>query len=228
LLSGPSRRFSQLALLSIAELLVMGLWFSASAVVPQLTREWRLSGPQASWMTMSVQLGFVVGALASALLNLADRVSPRLLVAASALAGAAANAAIPLLGAGPTTAVILRFATGFALGGVYPPGMKLIASWFKEDRGLGIGVLIGALTTGSALPHLMNALPVFGIAGLPPWRGVLVASSVLAALGAALAAVSIEARPHLTRSAPFDWRFVGRVFTHKPTRLANFGYLGHM
>ena len=59
------------------------------------------------------------------------------------------------------------------LAGVYPPGMKLVATWCLHDRGFGIGVLIGAITVGSALPHLVNALPVFGDPGLPHWRGVL-------------------------------------------------------
>src|SRR5436190_14363263 len=139
----------------------MGLWFSASAVVPQLAREWGLDGRGKAWMTMSVQIGFVAGTLLSALLNLADRMEARLLVAASALAGAAVNAAIPLLGAGPRGALVLRFLTGACIAGVYPPGMKLMASWCKTDRGLGIGLLVGALAVGSAMPHLLNALALF-------------------------------------------------------------------
>lgn len=225
----PSRRrWSQLALVSIAELLAMGLWFSGSAVVPQLTREWDLSASHASWVTMSVQLGFVAGALGSALLNLADRVPVRALVSASTALAAIATAAIPLLPVGPWQAIGLRFATGLALAGVYPPGMKLVASWFKHDRGLGIGVLIGALTLGNALPHLLNGLSILGAAGMPPWRAVLLTASALAMLGALLAAVSLEPGPFLARNAPFDWRFASRVLTDRPTRLANFGYLGHM
>ena len=160
-MSGPllNRKWTQVGLLAVVELLAMTVWFSASAVVPQLTVEWGLSGPQKSWLTMSVQIGFVAGAVLSAVLNLADRFAAHRLVAVSALVAAGANAAIPVLGVGPGPPSVLRFLTGFALAGVYPPGMKIVASWCKEDRGLGIGILVGFITLGSAVPHLLNACP---------------------------------------------------------------------
>ncbi|MFN2142097.1 MAG: MFS transporter, partial [Candidatus Promineifilaceae bacterium] len=125
-------------LLSFAELLVMGLWFSASAVTPTLANVWGLSGGQVAWLTMAVTVGFVVGALFSALTNLADIYLPRYVFFISAMIGAAATALIPLSG-GFLPAVVLRLLTGFALAGVYPVGMKIMATWMKEDRGLGIG-----------------------------------------------------------------------------------------
>jgi MFS family permease len=212
----------------------MAVWFSASAVVPQLTKEWSLSGGQKSWLTMSVQIGFVAGALLSAALNLSVRFPAHRLFAVSALGAALANASIPLSGAGPGPALALRFLTGFALAGVYPPGMKLVASWCREDRGLGIGILVAATTLGSAVPHLLNALPVFGAGraggagGMPPWRGVLLATSVLALLSALLSLLVVRPGPYLGKSPPFDWRQAALVLTDRPTRLANFGYLGHM
>jgi MFS family permease len=221
-----NRKWAQVGLLAAAELLAMTVWFSASAVVPQLTAEWDLSGGQRSWLTMSVQIGFVAGALLSAVLNLADRFAAHRLFAVSALVAAGANAAIPLLDAGPSPTLALRFLTGFALAGVYPPGMKLVASWCKEDRGLGIGILVGALTLGSGVPHLLNAL--FGESGMPPWRAVLLATSVLAVVAGLLGAAVIRPGPFLGKAPPFDWRFAGRVLADRPTRLANFGYLGHM
>jgi len=221
-----NRKWTQVGLLAVTVLLAMTVWFSASAVVPQLTTEWGLSGAQKSWLTMSVQIGFVLGALLSALLNLADRLPVQRLFAVSALAAAAANAAIPLLDAGLGPSLALRFLTGVALAGVYPPGMKLVASWCKEDRGLGIGLLVGALTLGSGVPHLLNAFS--GEGGMAAWRGVLLATSVLTVAAAVLAIVLIRPGPFLGKAPPFDWRFAGRVFTDRPTRLANFGYLGHM
>ncbi|HSU83860.1 MAG TPA: MFS transporter [Thermoanaerobaculia bacterium] len=223
-----SRKWTQVGLLAATILLAMTVWFSASAVVPQLTAEWKLSGGESSWLTMSVQIGFVLGALLSALLNLADRVPAHRLVAGSALLAAAANAAIPLLGVGLAPALALRFLTGIALAGVYPPGMKLVASWCREDRGFGIGILVGALTLGSGVPHLLNALPVFGTGGMPPWRSVLLATSAQSAIAGLLAAAFIHPGPYLGKAPPFDWRYAGRVLADRPTRLANFGYLGHM
>lgn len=216
-----------LLLLAFAELLAMALWFSASAVLPQLTAAWDLSGTLQSWFTMSVQIGFVVGALTSAMTNAPDRFAPQRLVAACALAGALANGAIALWVTSPEPALVLRFLTGFFLAGVYPPGMKLAASWCKEDRGLGLGVLVGALAVGSALPHLLNAFPWGGEAGLPEWRPVLGVASGLAIVGA-LVVLRVSLGPHVAAAARFDWREAFRAVGAPGVRLANLGYLGHM
>ena len=224
----PPLKWLNLSLLALACLLAMTLWFSASAVVPQLTEEWGLDGAQKAWLTMSVQIGFVVGAMLSAFLNLADRWDTRRLLAVSAIAGAAFNAAIGLFDLELGIAILLRFLTGVSLAGVYPPGMKLVASWCREDRGLGIGMLVGALTFGSAMPHLLNALPLFGDAGMPPWRPALLASSVMALFAGIIGWTLIKSGPFAERAAPFNWRFAIQTFVDRPTRLANFGYLGHM
>jgi MFS family permease len=221
-------KWRNLGLLMLAELFAMSLWFSASAVIPQLTREWSLDGGGQSWLTMTVQAGFVVGALVSAWLNLADRIAPNRLIAAGAAIGALTNAAI-ILSQGPASAMVLRFLTGFCLAVVYPPGMKLIASWTSADRGLGIGLLVGAITIGSASPHLINGLPIFGGAsGLPPWRAVLLTASASAVLGAAVAWRFVRSGPLLPATSRFNWRYALVGLSDRPTRLANFGYLGHM
>lgn len=221
-------KWRNLSLLVAGEILVLGLWFSASAVLPQMTEEWRLSGAMQSWMTMSVQIGFVVGALLSALLNLPDRVPASRLIAWSALGGAAANGAIALPDHSPALALIFRFVTGMGLAGTYPPAMKLAATWCKEDRGLGIGLLVGGIVLGKSVPHLLNALPLLGEGGMPPWRAVLVVTSALAAFGALIVGAGVRGGPFLSEMAPFNWRYAGRVLTQRPTRLATFGYLGHM
>ncbi len=224
-----TRKWRSLWLLALAEMLAMSLWFSASAVIPQLTEEWRLGGAGQSWLTMSVQLGFVVGALLSAVLNLADRMAARRLVALSALLGAAFNTAIAFFVHAPLPAIVLRFLTGMTLAGVYPPGMKLMATWCKEDRGLCIGLLVGALTVGSAMPHLFSALPILGgVAGIPPWRPVLLIASASAIVGGLIAAGFVEAGPLHAEAAPFEPRYAGRALSERGPRLANFGYLGHM
>ncbi|MGD8328011.1 MAG: MFS transporter [Acidobacteriota bacterium] len=224
-----SEKWRRLWLLTVGELLAMALWFSASAVVPQLTREWDLTGSQQSWLTISVQAGFVIGALFSALINLADRIPAQHLVAISTLAGAGCNAAIALFADAPGIAIVLRALTGVCLAGVYPPGMKLMATWCKEDRGLGIGLLVGALTIGSASPHLINALPILGgEAGMPPWRSVLLVASASAAFGALLVGAFAKPGPFLPTASRFNWRYATRALGERPSRLANFGYLGHM
>ncbi|MDA0684217.1 MAG: MFS transporter [Bacteroidetes bacterium] len=216
-----------ITLLSLATLLSLSLWFSASAVIPQLTREWGLSGSMQAWMTMSVQIGFVAGALLSAVLNLADKMEANKLVALSALLGAAVNACIPLLSTGPESAIVFRFLTGAAMAGVYPPAMKIIASWTSGDRGKFIGLLVGALTIGSGMPHLLNALSA-GASGIPPWRLVLYGTSIQAALAAVIAWFFIRSGPFLGRASAFSWKHAASGLSDRPTRLANFGYFGHM
>jgi len=206
----------------------MSLWFSASAVVPQLASEWSLSGSGQAWLTMSVQIGFVCGALGMAVLNIADRIPAPRLIAYSALAGAAFNACIPLFTTGPGLAIPLRFLTGVSIAGVYPPGMKIMASWCKEDRGLCIGLMVGALTVGSGMPHLLAALSAGDGTGIPPWRPVLLGTSAQALLGAVVAWRWIYTGPFLGKATKFDWHHATAGLTNRATRLANFGYFGHM
>lgn len=222
-----AKRF-QLALLVVAELGGMTLWMSGSAVVPQLAEDWQLTSSQKSWMTMSVQIGFVIGALLSSVFNLADRMSARYLFAVSAAAGGLFNAAIAVLKPPVAIALVLRFLTGVTLAGIYPPAMKLVATWCKRDRGLGIGLLVAAIALGKSVPHLLNGLPAFGDGGMPPWRPVLIATSAFAWIAALLTATLVRSGPHLAASAPIDLRYAVRALSHRPTRLANIGYLGHM
>ena len=210
-------------LLAIAELLAMSLWFSASAVTPILSAEWKLDAGGTAWLTMAVQLGFVAGALLVALFNIADLWSPRLVVCAGALIGAAANALIPLMAHGLAQAVPLRFVTGMALAAVYPVGMKILATWTKEDRGFGIGILVGALTLGSASPHLVRAL-----GGISDWASLLNTTSLLAVAGGLITLFAGQLGPHRAARARFQWRYVGHTFTDRGLLLANLGYLGHM
>ena len=218
-----SAKWRTLILLAVAELLGMSVWFSASAVVPALTREWALDDSGRAWLTMSVQIGFVAGALGSALLNLADRIPATRLFTACALLAAAATAAIPLFAPGLAVALPLRFLTGLFLAGVYPVGMKIAATWTREDRGLAIGLLVGALTVGSASPHLVNAL-----GGVTAWRPVLWIAAGMAVAGALIAAFLLAEGPYRTASPRFDWRYAGRIAGDRPLLLANLGYLGHM
>ena len=199
----------------------MSLWFSASAIVPSLTAEYRLSGFSQSLFTSGVQIGFVIGSLTSALLSLADRIDPRRFFMAATLLGAAANAAILLVEPTSSLVVLLRVVTGISMAGIYPVGMKLAATWAKGDMGLMVGLLVGALTLGSAAPHLFNA---FG--GLD-WRFTLAAASATALIAALLINL-VGLGPIVTASPRFDPGAVLWAWKHKALRLANLGYLGHM
>ena len=152
-----------LAVLACAELLGMALWFTGSAVGPTLARAWDLSSSQVGWLTTAVQLGFVVGTAISALLNLADVVPAKRLFAIAAVLGAAAN--LPLAFTNTYgVALLSRFVSGACLAGVYPPAMKMASTWFRAQRGLAVGVIVGALTLGKATPYLAQALETVSVA----------------------------------------------------------------
>ena len=219
---GLPQRWRALALLATAELLSMSLWFSGAAVLPALKLEWTLSESSAGWLTIAVQLGFVVGTLLSAFLNLPDVLSPKYLVAGAAVLGAAANGAFGYFAEGPALGITLRFLTGMFLAGVYPPGMKILATWFRRSRGLALGVLVGALTLGKASSYLINGV------GSANWRVNILFISLLAVIGALLILLFVENGPFALAIAPFDWRQVIEVFKNRGVRLASFGYFGHM
>jgi len=210
-----------IAILALCQLLAMALWFSASAVVPQLVAEYHLSGFMQSALTSGVQLGFVAGCLVSAFFGLADRLELRRFVAGSALLGAAANALLLVVDPSSGWMPLIRFVTGMAMAGVYPVGMKLASTWADGDMGLMVGILVGALTLGSASPHLFNAF-----AGVD-WR-VPVAASSAAALAAALLIGFAGVGPNRAPAPRFDPRAILDAWRDVPLRLANLGYLGHM
>lgn len=216
----PSR-WRMLALLATAELFGMSLWFAANAVASMLRAEWQLSGSEVAWLTTVVQLGFVAGTAVSAVLNLADVIPARVLFATSAILGALANAS--LLGAGGyALALTTRFATGFFLAGVYPPAMKMAATWFRARRGLAIGTVVGALTVGKAVPYLVHAVPGAGVSG------VVLTTSTAALLAALLVFSLYSDGPYQFPPRPFSWGLVGVVVRERKWRLATGGYLGHM
>lgn len=211
-----------MALLSAAELLGMSVWFSASAVVPALQSELHLSNSTSSWLTLAVQIGFVAGTLLSAVFNLPDVMEARYLFAICATAAGLTNVAFAEYVQGSTTAIALRFFTGFFLAGVYPPGMKIMATWFRRSRGTAIGVLIGALTLGKASPYLVNSL------GTENWRTNVLVVSFLPLFAALLVALFVRKGPYSLPAAKFDITQVTKVFGNRGVRLANFGYFGHM
>lgn len=217
-----SGRWQALSVIATAVVLSLTTWFSATAVTPELKSVWHLSDTAVAWLTNAVQLGFVAGALIASLVNLPDIVRlNRLMAAATALAGVA-NAGL-LLEPGPGAAIAFRFLTGVALAAVYPPAMKIVATWFIRNRGLALGTVIGALSLGSALPHLFRALgQTF------PWQWVVGATSLMAFVASLIFLLMVREGPYPFSKAVFNPREIGAVFRDRNLLLANIGYFGHM
>ncbi len=210
-----------LGLVALATVLANATWFSATAVVPALERQWSLTPAGAAWLVAVVQIGFVLGSIGAALLNLPDRLEPRRLIAGAAVVAGLANAAL-LLAQGLLTALPVRFLVGVALAGVYAPAVRLVATYFARGRGLATGVVVGALTLGSGTPHLVRSV------GSISWETTIVATSILAAL-AALAIRPVRNGPGAAASPPLDIGAAVRALARqRPLRLTTMGYLGHM
>lgn len=211
-----------LTVLCLAVVLTLSVWFAGTAAVPALLAEGAITSGRAGWLTAAVQLGFVAGTLVSALLSLADRRDPRLLFLACALLAAGATLAQTLVPPAGGAALLLRFIAGAAMAGVYPVGMKLAASWAKGDLGLLIGLLVGAVTLGSALPHLLPSL----LGGIG-WRTAYYGAGALAAAGGLLV-LAFRPGPLLGARPPFRPAQALEAWRNRGLRLANLGYLGHM
>ncbi len=211
----------QLWILAVALVLSMSTWFSTAAVLAQLRDDWGLTRSQGAWLTLAVQLGFVVGAVTSAATNLSDRMEPKRLILIGAAGAALANGVVVLFDSfGP--AVVARLVTGAFLAAVYPPALKAMSAWYRKGRGLALGVMIAALTLGSALPHLVNAL------GGLEWRATLLIASGLTLGGGLIADRAGRAGPYATGTASFDPSQVVRIASQRDFRLASLGYFGHM
>ncbi|MEP7182536.1 MAG: MFS transporter [Betaproteobacteria bacterium] len=214
-------KLASIAIIAFCQVAAMALWFSASAIIPALVAEFRLSPFQQAALTSGVQAGFVLGCLASAILGLPDRVDPRRLFAVCAGVGGVANALLLAVDPAGIVAPLLRVVTGACMAGVYPVGMKLAATWAKGDMGLMVGILVGALTLGSASPHLFNAI------GGIDWRIPLAAASASALVAAAAIGLA-GIGPNRAPTPRFDPRAALAAWRDVPLRLANLGYLGHM
>ena len=210
-----------LAVVSLAMLLSLTSWMTATAIGPELQLKWSLSSSQLGWLTTIVQLGFVVGTGLGAILNLADVLPSRAYFALSAFLAAVSNVLL-LSSDGFSEALPARFFTGFFLAGVYPPGMKMVSTWFQSARGLAIGTVVGALTVGKATPYLLKA------AGGTDTAVVIIGGSIAGLLASILVASAYRDGPYPFPSRPFEWSRVGKLLRLRETLLATGGYLGHM
>jgi MFS family permease len=206
---------------SLATVLANASWFSATAVVPALERQWKLSSAGAAWLVVVVQVGFVAGSIAAALLNLPDRLQPRRLIAVAAVTAGVTNASLLFAGR-LAVALPVRFLVGVALAGVYAPAVRLVASYFARGRGLATGVVVGALTLGSGTPNLVR------VVGSVPWQATILVTSVLALI-AAVVISPVRAGSAAVASPPLNIAAAAQAIARqRPLRLVTSGYLGHM
>jgi MFS family permease len=224
-LGEPRARWRLLAILATAQLFSFAPWFSASAVAPLLASEWNLGRLDLPFLTIAVQFGFAAGALSLAAIGAADVIPARYLIAAGSLIAALANLGFALLAHDAATAIPFRVVTGAALAAVYPVAMKVLAGWFRRERGAAIGVLIAALTIGSALPYLFRAL---GALTGADWRLIVGAASMAAVVGGLIGLVGVGRGPFEVSAPRFSLNIAKRAFASQSVRLANLGYLGHM
>ena len=212
-----------LIIMSISELMVMSLWFSASAVAPELASIWGISGIGTLIVTLMVQFGFVAGALISASLGLADKINPRKLFAFSALMSALFTVMFVFLYHYFFIEMVLMLLTGIMMAGIYPVAVLIVSSWFPSRRGLALGIVIAGLTLGSALPHIILDLPF-----IREWEALLEFSSMLSLLGGAIVFLILRDNKKYINAPKFKWDTIKLIIRNKSVMLANYGYFGHM
>lgn len=210
-----------ISLLVVAEMAGMSLWFASAAVLPDMARQAAIPADRQALLSSAVQAGFVAGALAVSITGVADRYDPRRVFACCAVLAAAANLVLLIALPGGNTAVAARFATGVLLAGVYPVGMKIAVGWGVQDRGLLVGLLVGALTLGKATPYFAAFL------GGADWRPTIMATSALAATGGLLA-MAAGLGPHHARATRFEPGAIRLAWSDRRIRSAYLGYFGHM
>lgn len=219
--SQPAGRFRALFILSICIVLSMTTWFSATAVIPKLQSIWNLTPTLSAWLTIGVQLGFVLGAIGSSIVSLSDIISSKKLMIYGSMGAAVANLGL-LLVESAYLAIFFRVMTGVFLALVYPPSLKLISTWFKRGRGLALGALVGSITLGSAAPHFINAIGGLG------WELVVVSTTLATLSGALIIGLFVHEGPFPYPRAPFHLGRIGQVFKNRGILLASLGYFGHM
>ena len=218
-----------LPLIVLSQFAGTSLWFAVNAVMPDLQSAWGLPATAVGKLTSAVQLGFVAGTLVFALLMVADKFAPSRVFMVCALLGALANAATLWIGGSFGLLLALRFAVGFLLAGIYPVGMKIAASWYRQGLGAAMGVLIGALILGTALPHGLRALVGEGGGSLlPSWQSVVLGVSLLAAAGGLLTGLFVPESPWLQRGARITPAALHLIWSDRKLRASVFGYFGHM
>lgn len=210
-----------IAVLILSQIAVLAVWFSSSAVFAELKAEFDLTTSTLAWMSTATQVGFGLGALAYAALGLSDRYDPRIVFAISAALSAGANAMTLYVQPGGVEAIALRALTGAFLAGVYPVGMKIAVGWAKRDRALLVSALVGALTLGSAAPHLI------ALTGGADWRWTITLTSLIAAAGG-LSMLAVGLGPYHARAPRLDITAITLAWTNRRIRYAILGYIGHM
>ncbi|MBI1803283.1 MAG: MFS transporter [Ignavibacteriae bacterium] len=221
--ANDSRPFRILPVIIVSQFAGTSLWFASNAIVPDLQRAWNLPPDAVATMTSAVQLGFILGTLASAFFTISDRFSPRLIFFLSSLLGAGFNLLLAFSAGKYSTFLLLRFLIGISLAGIYPVGMKIASGWYRLGLGNALGFLVGALVLGTSFPHLIRSLGAH-----LAWQDVLLSVSAIAAAGGVLMALLVPDGPHLTRGVRFSVKALPAIFRSRDLRAAAFGYFGHM
>jgi len=199
------------------------LWFAGNAVLGDLQRQWQLGNAALSYMTSSVQLGFIAGTLVFAFFTISDRFSPRIVFFICSLLGALSNLGIYAAADGLSSLLVLRFSTGFFLAGIYPVGMKIAAGWYRKGLGEALGYLVGALVVGTAFPHLLKST-----GRSFPWEYVIISISGISILGGFLMLLLVPDGPYALKGTKFNSKAFATIFRSRDLRSASFGYFGHM
>ncbi|MHA1112488.1 MAG: MFS transporter [Promethearchaeota archaeon] len=208
-------------ILSTSLLFTFTVWFSANAIIGQIETLWVLEKSDLALLSMILIFGFVAGGLLFGIFNLSDIIKTEYFYSINGLFAAIMNF-LAIFSPNFSLFLTFRFLTGFFIAGVYPTAMKLMSSWFKENRGFAVGILLGALALGSGSPYIFNI-----IGTVPNWRVLLSVSSCLAVVGSIVVFFFLTEGPHLSKGAKFKFSNLIKAWSKKSVRLTNYAYFGH-
>lgn len=186
-------RTRALVVASLSLFLSILVWFNYSAVLPLIVEEWGLSGTRAGIIFGAFQAGYLLAILPAG--RLADRRSPRLVIAVGAAGTGAFSLAFALFATGFLSGAALRFLSGLFVAGVYVPGMRFVSDWYPVDvRGRAMGIYVGTFSLSSGLSFVAATL----VADAIDWRTAIAATSVGALAVPALILGLAEDSPNRT------------------------------
>ena len=200
------------------------LWFAGNGVIEDLIKTFNLDFSALGHLTSAVQFGFISGTLVFALLTISDRFSPSKVFFYCAVLASIFNLLTVIDGQNLISLMLLRFATGFFLAGIYPVGMKIASDYYNKGLGKSLGFLVGALVLGTAFPHLLKG----NFSDILPWKYIIFATSILAVMGGLLILFLVPNGPYRQSLKHFDFTICYKLFKNNNFRAAAFGYFGHM
>lgn len=211
-----------LAGLCASRLFLTLVFVSYPAVLPVVQKAWGMSAAAAGSISSAFQIGFALSLVGFS--SLADWVGAKRVYLWSSLAAVPAAFAFALFSNGHLSAFLLNGLLALSLGGIYTPGLIMIADRFPPaTRGRATGFFLAASSSGYAASLLLTG----AVLGRWGWRPALLAAATGPLVGALIALGVLRGTPNRIPPRPAGAGFTGEVLRNRPAALMIAGYTFH-